>query len=129
MGPEFVKELSELPAALRKQMLKGRMDQLLALPEEGRQEAIRGLAAGFLDPKVKESVREELIATRTEIIGELSEDRRRTIMMSVMQALKDDPDSAKANRDVVEKILPKVPSEARAAFMETMKSLSGPPQG
>lgn len=129
MGPEFVKELSNLPVAMRKQMLKGRMDQLLALPEEGRQEAIRGLVVGFLDPKIKESVREELIATRTEIIGELSEDRRRTIMMSVMQALKGDPDSAKANRSVVEKVLPKVPSEARTAFMETMKGLSGPPQG
>lgn len=129
MGPEFVKELSNLPAAMRKQMMKGRVDQLLALPEEGRQEAIRGLAAAFLDPKIKESVREELIATRTEIVGELSEDRRRTFMMSVMQALKDDPDTAKTNRSVVEKVLPKVPSEARTAFMETMKGLSGPPQG
>ncbi len=129
MGPEFVKEISNLPAAMRKQMMKGRVDQLLALPEEGRQEAIRGLAAAFLDPKIKESVREELIATRTEIVGELSEDRRRTFMMSVMQALKDDPDTAKTNRSVVEKVLPKVPSEARTAFMETMKGLSGPPQG
>ena len=129
MGPEFVKELSNLPVAMRKQMMKGRLDQLVALPEEGRQEAIRGLVTGFLDPKISEGVREEFITTRTEIIGELSEDRRRTFMMSVMQALKDDPDSAKADRGVVEKVLPKVPSEARTAFMETMKGLSGPPQG
>lgn len=46
-------------------------------------------------------------------------------MMSVMQALKDDPDSAKANRDVVEKVLPKVPSEARAAFMKSQWSPLG----
>ena len=129
MGPEFVKELSELPVAMRKQMIKGRVDQLLALPEEGRQEAIRGLAAGFLDPKIKESVQEELIATRTEIVGELSEDRRRTFMMSVMQALKDDPELAESNRSVIQRVLPKEPSEARTAFTETMKSLSGPPQG
>ena len=50
-------------------------------------------------------------------------------MMSVMQALKDDPDSGKADRGVVEKVLPKVPSEARTDFMENMKGLSGPPQG
>ena len=114
---------------MRKQMMKARLDQLLALPEEGRQEALRGLAAGFLDPKISKGVREDLIATRTEIIGELSEDRRRTLMMSVMQGFKDDPDSAEADRGAVEKVLPNVPSEARTAFMETMSSLSGPPQG
>ena len=54
---------------------------------------------------------------------------RRTFMMSVMQALKDNPDSAKADRCVVEKVLPKVTLEARTAFTETMKGLSGPPQG
>ena len=54
MGPEFVKEVSYLPGAMRKQMMKDRMDQLVALPEEGRQEAIRGLVVGFLDPKIKE---------------------------------------------------------------------------
>ena len=52
---------------------------------------------------------------------------RRTFMMSVMQALKDDPDSAKADRGVVEKVLPKVTLEARTAFTETMKGLSAVP--
>ena len=55
--------------------------------------------------------------------------RRRTFMVSVKQALKDDLELAKSGRSVIQRVLPKVLAEARTVFTETMSSLSGPPQG
>ena len=87
-----------MPDEVRTQMMKGRLEQLLTLPEEKRQEAIRGMIASFHHEKVKESDRETLIATRTEIIGGLPEDRRRTMMMSRMRAMMEAPELEEIGR-------------------------------
>lgn len=129
MSPDMMIELAGMPDAARKQMIKGRLEQLLVLSDDQRPRAMQGMISAIFDPKVKESDREKLVATRTEIIGEFSEDRRRTMMMSRMTALMDAPDLNKADRDATEKTMPQVPAEARTAFMETMKAvMDNPPQ-
>ncbi len=123
MSPEMMNEIVGMPETMRKQMMKGRLEQLLALPDESRLAAMRGMITAIHDSKVKEGDREKLIATRSEIIGEFSEDRRRTMMMSRMQALQDQPDLSRADMETTEKVMPQVAAEARSAFMETMTTL------
>lgn len=123
MSPDMMNEIAGMPETMRKQMMKGRLEQLLALPDESRLTAMRGMITAIHNSKVKEGDREKLIATRTEIIGEFSEDRRRNMMMSRMQALKDQPDLNKADMEVTEKVMPQVATEARSAFMGTMSEL------
>ncbi len=129
IGPDMINEIAGMPDAMRKQMMKGRLEQMLVLPDDQRLSAMKGLISATFDPKVKDSDREKLIATRTEIIGEFSEERRRTIMMSRMNALMDAPDLNKADIEVTEKTMPQVSAEARTAFMETMSALKGMSQG
>ncbi len=129
ISPDMMNEIAGLPDSMRKQMMKGRLEQLLALPDENRPQAMQSMIAAIHDSKVKESDRENLVATRTEIIGEFSEDRRRTMMMSRMQAMKDHPDLNKADMETTEKSMPQVAAEARTAFMETMSALKGMSQG
>ena len=123
IGPDMINEIAGMPDAMRKQMIKGRLEQMLVLPDDQRLSAMKGLISATFDPKVKDSDREKLIATRTEIIGEFSEERRRTMMMSRMKALMDAPDLNKADIEVTEKTMPQVSAEARMAFMETMKNV------
>ncbi len=129
ISPDMMNEVAGMPDSMRKQMMKGRLEQLLALSDENRPQAMQSMIAAIHDGKVKESDRENLVATRTEIIGEFSEDRRRTMMMSRMQAMKDHPDLDKADMATTEKTMPKVNAEARMAFMETMSTLKGMAQG
>ena len=127
ISPDMLNEIAGMPDAVRKQMMKGRLEQILVLPDDQRLSAIKGMISAILDPKVKDSDREKLIATRTEIIGEFSEERRRAMMMSRMNALMDAPDLNKADREATEKTMPQVSAEARAAFMETMKNVMDNP--
>ena len=95
-------------------------------PQTGREIASRSdttQIASFHHDKVKESDRETLIATRTEIIGGLPEDRRRTMMMSRMRAMMETPELEEADKAVIEKVMPRVPAEARKAFVDTMADL------
>ena len=129
ISPDMMNEIAGMPESMRKQMMKGRLEQLIALPDEKRPQAMHSMIAAILDPKVKESDRQNLVATRTEIIGEFSEDRRRAMMMSRMQALKDYPDLDKADVESTEKTMTLVAAEARTAFMETKNALMGMSQG
>ncbi len=129
ISPDMMNEIAGMPDSMRKQMMKGRLEQLLALSDENRAQAMQGMIAAILDRKVKESDREKLITTRTEIIGEFSEDRRRTMMMSRMQAMKDHPDLDKTDMETTEKTMPQVAAEARTAFMQTMSALKSMSQG
>ena len=123
ISPEMLSEMAGMPDSMRKQMMRGRLEQLLALPDERRLPAVQGLIAAILDRKVKESDREKLVATRTEIIGEFPEEKRRGIMVARTQALKEDPDLNKADAELTERVMPQVPADARKAFMETMSKL------
>ena len=78
----MMKMLAGMPHMMRKPMMKGRINQLLSLTEEKRQESIRDMIGAFHSTKVKAKARESLVATRVEIVGELSEDKRRTIISS-----------------------------------------------
>ncbi len=115
----MMKMLGGMPHMMRKPMMKGRVTQLLSLSEEKRQESIRDMIGAFNHPSVKAKTRESLVATRLEIIGELTEEQRRTIISSRAQALKEAPELDKADQRVQELILPKVPQNARSAFMKT----------
>ncbi len=123
MGPGMVNMLAGMPGMMRKQMVKGRLSQLLTLEEQKRQESILGMFASFHSDQVKESNREKVIATRTEVIGEMKEEQRRTLMTSRMAAMKQRPELEEADQKVIQKIMPNVPEKARAAFMETMNAL------
>ena len=69
----MMKMLAGMPHMMRKPMMKGRLNQLLSLSEEKRQESIRGMIGAFHSPKVKDKARDSLVATRVEIIGDLPE--------------------------------------------------------
>ena len=71
ISPEMLNEIAGMPDSMRKQMMKGRLEQLLALPDERRLPAMQGLIAAIHDRKIKESDREKLIATRTEIMARI----------------------------------------------------------
>ena len=122
ISPDMLNEIAGMPDTMRKQMMKGRLEQILTLPDESRVAAIRGMITALHDSKIKGGDREKLIAARNEIIGEFSEDRRRSIMMSRMQALNDQPDLDKADMEITMKVMPQVSAEARSAFMETMSA-------
>ncbi|MEE9285554.1 MAG: hypothetical protein V3V35_07490 [Dehalococcoidia bacterium] len=128
MGPGMVNMVAGMPGMMRKQMMRGRINQLLTLSEERRQQTIVGMFTGFHSPKVKEKNRHKVIATRVEIIGELSEDKRRTIMTSRVAALKATPELEKADRKVQEAVLVKVNDKARRAFLTTWDSVHKPSQ-
>ena len=123
MGPGMVNMLAGMPGMMRKQMMKGRLSQLLTLEEEKRQQTILGMFASFHSDQVKDSNREKVIATRTEVIGDMKEEQRRSLMTSRIAALKQRPELDEADQKVVEKVMPKVPEKARAAFIETLTAL------
>ena len=123
MSPGMVNMLAGMPGMMRKQMMKGRLSQLLTLSEDKRQQAILGMFGSFHSDQVKVSNREKVIATRNEVIGELTGEQRSTIMASRMAALKQRPELEQADQQVTEKVMSGVPEKARAAFMTTLKSL------
>ena len=115
----MMKMLAGMPHLMRKPMMKGRLNQLLSLPEEKRQESLRDMLGAFHSPEVNDSTREKLVATRVEMIGEMSEDRRRTIMTSRVAALKVAPELDERDKQVTQRIMPEVSDSAREAFMST----------
>ena len=78
----MMKMMGSMPHMMRKPMMKGRINQLLALSEEKRQESVRDMIGAFNSPKVNSKTQESLVATRVEIVGELPEDARRTMISS-----------------------------------------------
>ena len=74
----MMKMLAGMPHMMRKPMMKGRVNQLLSLSEEKRQESIREMIGAFHSPQVKDKARDSLVATRVEIVGDLPEEKRRT---------------------------------------------------
>ena len=112
----MMKMLAGMPHMMRKPMMKGRISQILSLPEEKRQESVRQMFGAFHSPKVKDSAREKLIATRVEVIGELPESQRRTIMASRLAGLKSAPQLDEADRLVTKKVLAKISPSVRDAF-------------
>ena len=119
----MMKMLAGMPHMMRKPMMKGRVNQLLSLTEEQRQESIRDMIGAFHSNKVKPKARESLVATRVEIVGELSEDKRRTIISSRSEALKVAPELDQHDRDVQKKILSKISKSSREAFEATWASV------
>ncbi len=115
----MMKMLGGMPHMMRKPMMKGRINQMLSLTEEQRQVSIRDMIRAFNSDKVKGKTRESLVATRVEILGELSEEQRRTIISSRTEALKVVPELDKADQQIQDRILPKVPQDARQAFLKT----------
>ena len=115
----MMKMLGGMPHMMRKPMMKGRLNQMLTLSEEQRQVSIRDMIGAFNSDKVKGKTRESLVATRVEILGELSEEQRRTIISSRTEALKVVPELDKADEQIQERILHKVPQSARQAFLKT----------
>lgn len=115
----MMKMMAGMPHMMRKPMMKGRINQLLSLSEEKRQESIRDMVGAFHNPEVKQKTREKLVATRVEIIGEPPEDKRRTIVTSRIEALKVAPELEETDRKVQERVLPKVSESARKAFKQT----------
>ena len=112
----MMKMLAGMPNMMRKPMMKGRINQILALPEEKRQESIREMFGAFHSNKLSERAREKLIATRVEIIGELPEAQRCTIMASRLAAFKIAPNLDQAGRAVQERVLSKIAPPAGEAF-------------
>ena len=119
----MMKMMAETPDTMRKPMMKGRITQLMSLPEEKRQESIRDMIGAFHSPEIADGDRDKLITTRVEIIGEMTEDVRRTMMMSHTMALKAAPQLEEADQQVTKRVLPMVPESARAAFIATMDDM------
>ena len=115
----MMKMLAGMPHMMRKPMMKGRINQLLSLTEEKRQESIRDMIGAFHSKQVKPKARESLVATRKEIVGELPESKRRTIINSRTQALKVAPELDESDRLMQEKVLPKLSQQTRNAFKKT----------
>ncbi|MCH8897969.1 MAG: hypothetical protein IIC33_06715 [Chloroflexi bacterium] len=115
----MMKMLGGMPHMMRKPMMKGRINQMLSLTEEQRRVSIRDMIGAFNSDKVKGKIRESLVATRVEILGELSEEQRRTIISSRTEALKVVPELDKADEQIQERILHKVPQNTRRAFLKT----------
>jgi len=74
----LMKMMAEMPDTTRKPMMKSRLTQILSLPEERRRKSIRQMVGAFHSPEIADGDRDRLIATRVEIVGEMSEDHRRT---------------------------------------------------
>ncbi len=70
----MMKMLAGMPHMMRKPMMKGRVNQLLSLPEEKRQESLRDMLGAFHSSEINDSTRDRLVATRVEIIGEAPHD-------------------------------------------------------
>ncbi len=104
----MMKMLAGMPHMMRKPMMKGRINQLLSLTGEQRQDSIRDMIGAFHSDKVEPEGRESLVATRVEIVGELSDEKRRTVISSRRQALRVAPELDRQDRDVQMKILPKI---------------------
>jgi len=125
----MMKMMASMSDIERKPMMKGRLTQLLSLDEERRQESIRDMVGAFHSTEVNDSAREKLVATRVEIIGEMSEDDRRKMMMSRAMGLKVDPQLDEADQQVTMRVLPQISESARAAFIasrdELMKNMGG----
>lgn len=121
----MMKMMAGMPGMMRKPMMKGRINQILALPEERRQESIRQMFGAFHSPKVKDKAREKLIATRVEVAGELAEDKRRTLIASRLAGLKDAPQLDEADRGVQERVLPKISPKAREAYTRSWEYVTG----
>ena len=120
----MMKMLAGMPHMMRKPMMKGRVTQLLSLSEDKRQESIRDMIGAFHSPKVKDKARESLVATRVEIVGDLPEEQRRTIITSRIEALKVAPELEEADRRVQERVLPQISESARTGFTTTWKALT-----
>ena len=54
----------------------------------------------FHNSKINDKTREKLITTRVEVVGELPEDKRRTLIASRIAALKDAPQLEDADRQI-----------------------------
>ena len=121
----MMKMMAGMPHMMRKPMMKGRINQLLSLTEEQRQESIRDMIGAFHSSKIKSKASESLVATRVEIVGELSEDKRRTIISSRSEALKVAPELDQQDRDVQTKILTKISKSSRDAFQTTWDQIHG----
>ena len=121
----MMKMLAGMPHMMRKPMMKGRINQLLALSEEKRQESIRDMIGAFHSNKVKPKAQESLVATRVEIVGELPEEKRRTIISSRTEALKVAPDLDLTDQRVQEKVFPKISQSSRDAFVATWNYVRG----
>ncbi len=115
----MMKLLASMPGMMRKPMMKGRINQILSLSEEPRQESIREMFGAFHSPKVKDKARDKLIATRIEVVGELPEQKRRSLISSRIAGLQATPHIDEADRRVQERVLASVPQAARQAFATT----------
>ncbi len=115
----MMKMLAGMPHMMRKPMMKGRINQLLSLAEQQRQDSIRDMIGAFHSSKVKSKARESLVATRVEIVGELSDEKRRTIISSRHEALKVAPELDQQDRDVQKKIISKISKSTREKFQAT----------
>ncbi|MCH7554063.1 MAG: hypothetical protein IIC82_08715, partial [Chloroflexi bacterium] len=119
----MVNMLAGMPGMMRKQMMKGRLNQLLTLNEDKRQETMLGMFSSFHNPSVKQSNREKVITTRVEIIGELTEEKRRTLIKSRLVALRKNPDIEAQDLNVQDAVMPKVSSKARTAFIASWTAI------
>ena len=120
----MMKMLAGMPHMMRKPMMKGRVNQLLSLSEEKRQESIRDMIGAFHSPKLKEKARDSLVATRVEIVGDLPEQQRRTMIASRIAALKVAPHLEEADRRVQERVLPRISESARSGFTGTWNAVT-----
>jgi len=119
----MMKMMAGMPDTMRKPMMKSRLTQILSLPEERRQESIRHMIGAFYSPEIADGDRDKLITTRVEIVGEMSEDDRRAMMISRTMALKDAPQLEEADQQVTKRVLPMVSESTRVAFTSTMADL------
>jgi hypothetical protein len=121
----MMKMLAGMPGMARKPMMKMRINQLLSATEEKRQDGIRKMFAAFHSPRVSDSQREKLISTRVEVVGELTEDRRRTLMTSRKAAMKTLPTQEATDIKWQQQVMPQVSAEARSAFERTWREVYG----
>ena len=121
----MIKRLAGMPYIMRKPMMKGRINHLLSLTEEQRQDSIRDMIGAFHSSKVKSKARESLVATRVEIVGELSDEKRHTIISSRSEALKVAPELDQQDRVVQKKILSKISKSTRDKFQATWDQVHG----
>jgi len=82
------------------------------------------MIGAFHSPEVKDKAREKLIATRVEIISELPEEKRCTIMSSRSEALKSAQDLEEADLRIQERVLPDISEPARTAFKTTWDEIT-----
>ena len=120
----MMKMLAGMPHMMRKPMMKGRINQLLALGEEQRRESIRDMIGAFHSTEINDKSREKLIATRVEIVAGLPEDKRRTVIGSRIEALKVVPQLEEADRRIQERVLEQLSTPDRMAFDRTWKQLT-----